>query len=153
MLQKIKKIISKKKKKKIICLTAYSKNFATEIDKHVDIILVGDSLGSVLYNYNTTRKVTLKNIIEHSKSVRMGIKKSLMVVDMPYKTYLNKKEALKNSIKVIKETKCDDVKLEGGSKIKEIIRHLVRNNVPVMGHIGVLPQSVKGKFKYKGKAE
>ena len=67
---------------------------------------------------------------------------------MPYKTFLNKKEALKNSIKVIKETKCDAIKLEGGSKIKEIIRHLVRNNVPVMGHIGVLPQSVKGKFKY-----
>ena len=153
MLQKIKKIISKKNKKKIICLTAYSKNFATEIDKHVDIILVGDSLGSVLYNYNTTRKVTLKNIIEHSKSVRMGIKKSLMVVDMPYKTFLNKKEALRNSIKIIKETKCDAVKLEGGFKIKEIVRHLVKNNVPVMGHIGVLPQSVKGKFKYTGKAE
>ena len=153
MLQKIKKIISKKNKKKIICLTAYSKNFANEIDKHADIILVGDSLGSVLYNYNTTRKVTLQNMIEHSKSVRMGVKKSLMVVDMPYKTFLNKKEALKNSIKVIKETKCDAVKLEGGSKIKEIIKHLVRNNVPVMGHIGVLPQSEKEKFKHKGKTE
>ena len=147
MLQKIKKIISKKNKKKIICLTAYSKNFANEIDKHADIILVGDSLGSVLYNYNTTRKVTLQNMIEHSKSVRMGIKKSLMVVDMPYKTFLNKKEALRNSIKIIKETKCDAVKLEGGSKIKEIVRHLVKNNVPVMGHLGVLPQSVKGKSK------
>ena len=132
MLQKIKKIISKKNKKKIICLTAYSKNFATEIDKHVDITLVGDSLGSVLYNYNTTRKVTLHNMIEHSKSVRMGVKKSLMVVDMPYKTFSNKKEALKNSIKVIKETKCDAVKLEGGSKIKEIVRHLVKNNVPAL---------------------
>ena len=153
MLKKIKKLILKKNKKKIICLTAYSKNFASEIDKHVDITLVGDSLGSVLYNYNTTRKVTLKNMIEHSKSVRMGIKKSLMVVDMSYKTFLNKKEALKNSIKVIKETKCDAIKLEGGSKIKEIIRHLVRNNVPVMGHLGVLPQSVKGKFKYIGKTE
>ena len=153
MNSKIKKIIKKKNKSKIICLTAYSKNFATEVDKYADITLVGDSLGSVLYNYNTTRKVTLKSMIEHSKSVRMGIKKSLMVVDMPYKTYRNKKEALKNSIKVIKETKCDAIKLEGGSKIKEIIRHLVRNNVPVMGHIGVLPQSVKGKFKYIGKTE
>ena len=76
MLQKIKKIISKKNKKKIVCLTAYSKNFATEIDKYADITLVGDSLGSVVYNYNTTRKVTLQNMIEHSKSVRMGIKKS-----------------------------------------------------------------------------
>ncbi len=153
MLQKIKKIILKKNKKKIICLTAYSKNFATEIDKHADITLVGDSLGSVLYNYNTTRKVTLNNMIEHSKSVRMGIKKSLMVVDMPYKTYQNKKSALKNAIKVINETKCDAIKLEGGFKIKEIVKHLIKNNIPVMGHIGVLPQSVKGKFKYKGKVE
>ena len=153
MINKIKKIISKKNKTKIICLTAYSKNFATEVDKYVDITLVGDSLGSVLYNYDTTRKVTLDNMIEHSKSVRMGIKKSLMVVDMPYKTYQNKKEALKNAIKVIKETKCDAIKLEGGSKIKEIIKHLVKNNVSVMGHIGVLPQSIKGKFKYKGKTE
>ena len=153
MINKIKKIIKKKNKTKIICLTAYSKNFATEVDKHVDITLVGDSLGSVLYNYNTTRKVTLDNMIEHSKSVRMGIKKSLMVVDMPYKTYQNKKDALKNAIKVIKKTKCDAIKLEGGSKIKKIVKHLVRNNVAVMGHIGVLPQSVKGKFKYKGKME
>jgi 3-methyl-2-oxobutanoate hydroxymethyltransferase len=153
MINKIKKIIKKKNKTKIICLTAYSKNFATEVDKHVDITLVGDSLGSVLYNYNTTRKVTLDSMIEHSKSVRMGIKKSLMVVDMPYKTYQNKKDALKNAIKVIKKTKCDAIKLEGGSKIKKIVKHLVRNNVAVMGHIGVLPQSVKGKFKYKGKME
>ncbi len=153
MINKIKKIIKKKNKTKIICLTAYSKNFATEVDKHVDITLVGDSLGSVLYNYNTTRKVTLDNMIEHSKSVRMGIKKSLMVVDMPYKTYQNKKDALKNAIKVIKKTKCDAIKLEGGSKIKKIVKHLVTNNVAVMGHIGVLPQSVKGKFKYKGKVE
>ena len=153
MINKIKKIISKKNKTKIICLTAYSKNFATEVDKYADITLVGDSLGSVLYNYDTTRKVTLNNMIEHSKSVRMGIKKSLMVVDMPYKTFLNKKEALKNAIKVIKETKCDAIKLEGGSKIKEIIKHLVKNNVSVMAHIGVLPQSIKGKFKYQGKAE
>ena len=153
MINKIKKIISKKNKKKIICLTAYSKNFATEVDKYADITLVGDSLGSVLYNYDTTRKVTLGNMIEHSKSVRMGIKKSLMVVDMPYKTYQNKKKALKNAIKIIKQSECDGVKLEGGSKIKEIIKHLVRNNGAVMGHIGVLPQSVRGKFKYKGRAE
>ena len=153
MINKVKKIISKKNKIKIICLTAYSKNFATEVDKYADITLVGDSLGSVLYNYNTTRKVTLNNMIEHSKSVRMGIKKSLMVVDMPYKTYKNKKSALKNAIKVINETKCDAIKLEGGFKIKEIVKYLVKNNIPVMGHIGVLPQSVKGKFKYKGKVE
>jgi len=153
MLNKIKKIISKKNKSKIICLTAYSKNFAEEIDKYADIILVGDSLGSVLYNYNTTRKVTLDNMIEHSKSVRMGIKKSLMVVDMPYNTYRNKKEALNNAKKIIKQTKCEAVKLEGGTKIINIIKHLINNKIPVMGHLGILPQSIKGKFKSKGKTK
>ena len=153
MLNKIKKIISKKNKSKIICLTSYSKNFAEEIDGYVDIILVGDSLGSVLYNYNTTRKVTFKNMIEHSKSVRMGVKKSLMVVDMPHNTYRNKKEALKNAKKIIKETKCEAVKLEGGTKIINIVKHLRKNKISVMGHLGVLPQSVKGKFRSKGKTE
>ena len=85
-MDKIKKIQNKKNKSKIICLTAYSKNFAKEADKYADIVLVGDSLGSVLYNFNTTRKVTIKNMIDHSKSVRLGVKKSLMVVDMPFNT-------------------------------------------------------------------
>ena len=126
MNKKIKNILSKKNKSKIICLTAYSKNFAEEIDKHADIALVGDSLGSVLYDYNTTRKVTLSNMIEHSKSVRKGIKKSLMVVDMPYQTYRNKNEAYKNAKKIIIETKCDAVKLEGCNKIKNIIAYLIK---------------------------
>ena len=153
MIQKIKKILSKKNKTKIICLTAYSKNFATEVDKFADITLVGDSLGSVLYNYNTTRKVNLKMMLEHTKSVRMGVKKSLLVIDLPYNTYRNKSEALKNSKKAIRETKCDAVKIEGGIKIKEIVRHLVKNKIPVLGHIGITPQTVKGKFKSKGKTE
>ena len=153
MNNKIKKIIKKKNKSKIICLTAYSKNIAEIIDNHADIVLVGDSLGSVLYNYDTTRKVTLKMMVEHTKSVRMGVKKSLLVIDLPYNTYRNKSEALKNSKKVIKETKCDAVKIEGGVKVKEIVRHLVKNKIPVLGHIGVTPQTVKGKFKSKGKTE
>jgi len=92
-------------------------------------------------------------MIEHTKSVRMGVKKSLLVIDLPYNTYRNKSEALKNSKKVIKETKCDAVKIEGGVKVKEIVRHLVKNKIPVLGHIGVTPQTVKGKFKSKGKTE
>ena len=150
-MNKIKKILNKKNKSKIVCLTAYSKNFSEEIDKYVDIVLVGDSLGSVLYNYTTTRKVTLTEMINHSKSVKLGIKKSLMVVDMPYKTYDTKKSALKNARKVIKETKCDAVKLEGGKKVIDQIKTLIKNKIPVMGHIGLLPQTVKGKFKSKGK--
>ena len=152
-MSKIEKIIKKKNKSKIVCLTAYSKNIAEEVDKHVDIVLVGDSLGSVLYNYSTTRKVTLKEMINHSKSVRLGVKKSLMVVDMPYRTYSTKSLALKNAKKIIKETKCDAVKLEGGKKIIKQINFLIENKIPVMGHLGLLPQSVKGKFKSKGKTE
>ncbi len=150
-MKKIKKIINKKNKSKIVCLTAYSKNIAQEVDKYVDIVLVGDSLGSVLYNYSTTRKVTLTEMINHSKSVRLGVKKSLMVVDMPFNTYSTKNSALKNAKKIIKETNCDAVKLEGGKKIIDQIKILIKNRVPVMGHLGLLPQSVKGKFKSKGK--
>ena len=134
-----------------ICLTSYSKNIAEAIDPYTDIILVGDSLGSVLYNYSTTRDVNLSQMIEHSKSARLGIKNSLMVVDMPYRTYRNKKIALKNAKRIIKETKCDAVKLEGGSSILKIIDYLIKNKIAVMGHLGILPQSVKGKFKFKGK--
>ncbi len=151
-MSKIKKIISRKNKTKIVSLTAYSKNVASILDNYCDIILVGDSLGSVLYNYKSTREVTLNTIIEHSKSVRMGIKKSLMIVDMPHNTYRNPKEALKNAKRIMKKTKCDGVKLEGGKKICETVETLVKNKIPVMGHLGLLPQSDK-TFKFKGKNE
>ena len=125
---KIKKIYNKKNKKKIICLTSYSKNIAQILDKYCDIVLVGDSLGSVLYNYSTTRKISLNTMIQHSKSVKKGITKSLMVVDMPYKTYRNRREALKNAKYIISQTGCDAVKLEGGKKIIKIVKHLIKNN-------------------------
>ena len=144
------KILNKKNRSKIVCLTAYSKNIAQILDNHCDIVLVGDSLGSVLYNYKSTRSVTLDMIIEHSKSVRKGVKKSLMVVDMPYNTYRNSSEALRNAKIVISKTKCDAIKLEGGKKIYHIVKTLIRNKIPVMGHLGLLPQSAK-KFKVKGK--
>ncbi len=150
MNKKINKILNKKNKSKVICLTAYSKNVASILDKYCDLVLVGDSLGSVLYNYRSTKEVTLETMINHSKSVRFGVKKSLMVVDMPYNTYRNSREALKNARLVMKKTKCDAVKLEGGKKIIHIIKSLVRNKIPVMGHLGILPQTEK-KFTYKGK--
>ncbi len=154
MLTKMSRLVLKKKNKsKIVCLTAYSKNIAEEIDKFTDLILVGDSLGSVLYNFETTRKVNLSMMIEHSKSVRKGVKKSLMIVDMPYNTYKNKSQALKNCKKVMKETKCDGIKLEGGRKIIEIVKHLIKYKIPVMGHIGITPQTERGKFRYKGKTD
>ncbi len=149
-MSKFKKIISKKNKTKIVSLTAYSKNIASILDSYCDIILVGDSLGSVLYNYKSTREVSLDTMIEHSKSVRMGIKKALMVVDMPHNTYKNSKEALKNAKKIMLKSRCDAVKLEGGEKIYKIIKTLINNKIPVMGHLGLLPQSDK-TFKFKGK--
>ena len=85
-MKKIKNLLNKKNKSKIVCLTAYSKNIASILDKHCDIILVGDSLASVLYNYKTTREVSLNTMIEHSKSVKMGVKTRLMVLDMSHKT-------------------------------------------------------------------
>ena len=149
-MNKLEKILKKKNRSKIISLTAYSKNIANILDKHCDIILVGDSLGSVLYNFKSTRSVTLDMMIEHSKSVRMGIKKSLMVVDMPHNTYRNSREALRNAKIIMSKTRCDAVKLEGGKKIYNIVKTLIKNNIPVMGHLGLLPQSAK-KFRFKGK--
>ena len=151
-MSKIDKIISKKNKSKIVCLTAYSKNIADVLDKYVDIVLVGDSLGSVLYNYKSTKEVTLEIMINHSKSVRLGIDKSLMIFDMPYNTYRNPREALKNAKLVVKKTKCDGVKLEGGKKIIPIVKNLIKHRIPVMGHVGILPQTDK-KFTFKGKKQ
>ena len=150
MNKKIEKIIRKKKKSKIICLTAYSKNIALILDKHCDLVLVGDSLGSVLYNYKSTKEVTLETMINHSKSVRLGVEKSIMIVDMPYNTYRNPREALRNAKLVMKKTKCDGVKIEGGKKIVPIVKILIKNKIPVMGHVGILPQTDK-KFTFKGK--
>ena len=150
MNKKIKKILDKKNKSKIICLTAYSKKIASILDNHCDLVLVGDSLGSVLYNYKSTKEVTLETMINHSKSVRLGVQKSLMIVDMPYNTYRNPKEALRNAKIVKKKTKCDGVKLEGGKKIIPIVKILIKNKIPVMGHVGILPQTDK-KFTFKGK--
>ena len=149
-MNKINKLIKKKNKSKIVCLTAYSKNIASILDNHCDLVLVGDSLGSVLYNYKSTKQVSLNTMIEHSKSVKLGIKKSLMVVDMPHNTYRSSKEALKNAKMIMSKTKCDAVKLEGGAKVAQIIKILVKSKIPVMGHLGVLPQSAKN-FKFKGK--
>ena len=150
--KKIREIIKRKNKRPIVCLTAYSKMIAEILDKHCDIVLVGDSLGMVLYGMESTREVTLDLMINHAKSVKKGISKSVLVIDMPYQTYRNKKEAYKNAIKIIKSTKCDALKLEGGEKIINIIKYLINKNIPVMGHIGLLPQSERGKFKFKGRS-
>jgi len=146
----IKSILEKKGKEPITCLTAYSKPMAEIIDKYCDIILVGDSVGMVLYGMKTTREVKIETMILHGKAVKNSAKRSFVVFDMPHKTYSNKFIAYKNVKKVMKSTKCDAVKLEGGKKIVNIIKYLTKKGIPVMGHIGLLPQSSK-VFKLKGK--
>ena len=152
MNKKIKKILSKKNKSKIVCLTAYSKSIAKILDKHVDIILVGDSLANALYGQNNTHKMTVDDMIKHTSSVKMGVKKSLLVVDMPKGSYSNTKVALKNARKVINKTGCDAIKLESNKKNFVIIKKLIKEKIPVMGHIGFTPQ-FKKKFKVEGQTK
>ena len=137
------------KKRPIICLTSYNKFFAEIADQYCDIVLVGDSLGMAYYGDSSTRSVSLNDMIRHAKSVRSGVKKALMVVDMPYGTCKNPLLAKKNALRIVKETKCDAVKLEGGKEIKQIIKCLIKNKINVMGHIGLLPQKVQSKKNYK----
>ena len=150
--KKILELINKKNKSKIVSLTAYSKNIAKILDKHVDIVLAGDSMANVLYAHKNTHKISLKSIIEHSASVRQGVKKSLFVVDMPKGTYKNVKTAQKNVRLVIKKTGCDAIKLESNNKNYKIIKTLVKKKIPVMGHIGFTPQ-FKKKFKIEGQTK
>ncbi len=152
MNKKIKKIINKKNKAKIVSLTAYSKNIAKILDKYVDIVLVGDSVANVLYAQNNTHQITLDNIIQHTKSVKKGVKKSLLVVDMPKGTYNSSKQAQKNVKKVLSKTGCDAIKIESNRKNYNIIRTLVKKKIPVMGHIGYTPQ-YKNKFKIEGQTK
>jgi len=151
MKSKIKKILNKKNKIPIVCLTAYSKSIAQIADKYCDIILVGDSLGMVLYGMKTTKEVKMDTMILHCKTVKKFAKKSVVVFDMPYQTYKNKFLAYKNAKEVIKLTNCDAVKLEGGKEIANIIKHLTKKGISVMGHIGLLPQT-SSNFKVKGKS-
>ena len=152
MIKKIKKILLKKNKSKIVCLTSYSKNMTKILDKFVDIVLVGDSMANVLYGHKDTHKITLKNIIQHSISVKSAIKKSLLVVDMPKGSYKNNKLAEKNARLVMKQTGCDAVKIESNKKNYKIIEFLVKKKIPVMGHIGYTPQ-YKKKFKVEGQTK
>ena len=149
MNKKIRNILRKKNKSKIVSVTAYSKNIAKILDKYCDIVLVGDSMANVLYGLENTHNISLENIIQHTKSVKKGVKKSLLVVDMPKGTYINKTTAKKNAKKIMKMTNCDAVKIESNNNNDDIIKELVKNKIPVMGHIGYTPQ-FKKKFKIEG---
>ena len=149
-------IKSYKGKTPIVCLTAYTAPIARAIDNDVDLMLVGDSLGMVLYDYENTLQVSLDQMIEHARSVVGASKKSCVIVDMPFGTYEESADkAFLNSARVMKETNCNGVKLEGGQKIYKTIEHLTKSSIPVMGHIGIQPQSilVDGGYKVRGKVK
>lgn len=139
----------------LVCLTAYTYPVAALLAPHVDLLLVGDSLGMVLYGLENTQGVTLDMMLIHGRAVVKGAeRKCVVVVDMPYGTYeASNDTALTHAKRIMDETGCDAVKLEGGESMAERIAVMTRHDIPVMAHIGLLPQSApdEGGFKIKGK--
>jgi 3-methyl-2-oxobutanoate hydroxymethyltransferase len=142
---------------KITMLTAYDTPFARILDEAgVDILLVGDSVGSVVAGYPNTLPVTVEEMIYHTKAVVRGVTRSLVVIDMPFMSYqISIEDAKRNAGRMIKESGAEAVKLEGGAKMKEVIKAIADIDIPVMGHIGLTPQSVHqmGGYKVQGKVE
>jgi len=140
----------------IVSLTSYHAHTAAIVDKYADFILVGDSLGMVMHGMETTVGVPLDLMIMHGKAVVRGTKRALIVVDMPFGTYEESPNmAFRNAAKIMKETGCGAVKLEGGKRMAETIHFLVERGIPVMAHTGLTPQSshVMGGFKTQGREE
>ena len=140
----------------IVCLTCYHAHTAKLLDQHVDIMLVGDSLGMVMHGLETTVGVTLDMMITHAKAVMRGSQRALVTVDMPFGSYEESPAvAFRNAARVMQETGATAVKLEGGAHMAETISYLTQRGVPVMGHIGLTPQMVhvKGGFRTVGREE
>ncbi|MGH1466871.1 MAG: 3-methyl-2-oxobutanoate hydroxymethyltransferase [Cognatishimia sp.] len=147
-------IAARKNGEPIVSLTSYHAHTAAIVDKYADFILVGDSLGMVMHGMESTLGVSLDLMIMHGKAVVRGTKQALIVVDMPFGTYEESPGvAFRNAAKIMKETACGAVKLEGGARMAETIRFLVERGIPVMAHIGLTPQSsnVMGGFKTQGR--
>ena len=138
----------------IVCLTAYTTPIAGLVDAHCDVVLVGDSVGMVLHGLESTLPVTLEMMILHGKAVRRGLARALMVVDMPFGSYEESPEqAFRNAARVMAETGCAAVKLEGGATMAGTIRFLTARGIPVMAHVGLTPQAVNalGGYKVQGR--
>ena len=149
----ISKLHSYKNNKKISMITAYDALFAKMFDEIVDTILVGDSLNMSFFGESDTLTATIEQMIYHTKAVCNGAKNAYIIADMPFGSYHTPKIALKNAIKIFKETKADAVKLEGGSEKAETIKLLTQNGIAVVAHIGLMPQFSRseGGYKVKGK--
>jgi 3-methyl-2-oxobutanoate hydroxymethyltransferase len=140
----------------IVCLTSYHAHTARILDQHCDVILVGDSLGMVMHGLENTIPVTLDMMILQGRAVMRGSKRALVVVDMPFGSYeASKEQAFHSAARVLKETHCGAIKLEGGRRMADTIAFLVERGVPVMAHIGMTPQAVNvlGSFRARGREE
>jgi 3-methyl-2-oxobutanoate hydroxymethyltransferase len=146
---------SKERGERLVCLTAYDYPTARIVDEAgTDIILVGDSVGNVVLGYDTTVPVTLDEMVAHTRAVRRGTERALLVADMPYGSYhTGADDAVRAALRLVKEGGAEAVKLEGGRARVEVVRRLVAEEIPVMGHIGLTPQSVNklGGFRLQGK--
>jgi 3-methyl-2-oxobutanoate hydroxymethyltransferase len=140
----------------IVCLTSYHAHTAGIVDRYCDIILVGDSLGMVMHGLETTLPVTLDMMILQGLAVMRGSKRALVTIDMPFGSYESSKEqAFASAARVLKETGCGAIKLEGGRRMEDTIRFLAERGVPVMAHVGLTPQSINtiGSFRAQGRDE
>jgi 3-methyl-2-oxobutanoate hydroxymethyltransferase len=148
-------IAARKGGEPIVALTSYHAHTAAIADKYVDFLLVGDTLGMVMHGFETTLPVPLELMIMHGRAVMRGANRALVVVDMPFGSYEESpSQAFHNAARVIKETQCGAVKIEGGRRMAETIRFLTERGIPVMAHIGLTPQSINvlGGFKTQGRS-
>jgi 3-methyl-2-oxobutanoate hydroxymethyltransferase len=140
----------------IVMLTSYHAHTAAMVDRHCDAILVGDSLGNVMHGFETTVPVTLEMMILQGSAVMRGSREALVVVDMPFGSYeAGREQAFHSAARILKETQCGAVKLEGGVHMAETVRFLSERGIPVMGHVGLTPQSINtlGSFRAQGREE
>jgi len=149
-------IRARKGKEPIVVLTSYHAHTAVVVDRHCDVILVGDSLGNVMHGFETTVPVTLDMMILQGSAVMRASSQALVVVDLPFGSYeASREQAFQSAVRVMKETQCGAVKLEGGARMAETIAFLVERGIPVMGHVGLTPQSINalGSFRAQGRDE
>lgn len=149
-------ILARKNGEPIVMLTSYHAHTAALIDRYCDAILVGDSLGNVMHGFESTIPVTMEMMILQGNAVMRGSKQSLVVIDMPFGSYeASKEQAFHSAARILKETNCGAVKLEGGARMAETIAFLTERSIPVMAHIGLTPQSIAalGSFRSQGKDE
>jgi 3-methyl-2-oxobutanoate hydroxymethyltransferase len=146
---------SKERGERLVCLTAYDYPTARIVDEAgTDIILVGDSVGNVVLGYDSTVPVTLEEMLHHTRAVRRGVERALLVADMPYGTYhTGADDAVRAALRLIKEGGAEAVKLEGGRSRLEVVRRLVSEEIPVMGHVGLTPQSLNKLGSYRLQAK